>query len=61
MREGDPNSPNAVQVLTNGDLLIADQGNNMVVEINHAGYLLWQYDQGLNTASYASRLPNNDT
>ncbi|MDA4131814.1 MAG: PQQ-binding-like beta-propeller repeat protein, partial [Thaumarchaeota archaeon] len=55
------NNPNAVQMLSDGGLLIADQGNNRVIEINHAGGLVWQYDQGLNTASFASRLPNNDT
>jgi hypothetical protein len=55
------NSPNAVQLLSDGDLLIADQGNNRVIEVNHTGDLVWQYGQGLNTASFASRLPNNDT
>jgi hypothetical protein len=55
------NSPNAVQQLSNGNFLIADQGNNRVIEVDHAGDLVWQYDQGLNTAASADRLPNNDT
>jgi hypothetical protein len=55
------NSPNAVQLLSNGDILIADQGNNRVIEVNHSGDIVWQFDQGLNTVAFASRLPNNDT
>jgi hypothetical protein len=54
-------SPNSVQLLPNGDVLIADQGNNRVIEVNHQGDIVWQFDQGLNTAAFASRLPNNDT
>jgi plastocyanin len=58
---GQLSNPNAVQLLTNGDVLIADQNNNRVIEVNHAGSIVWQYNQGLNTAAFASRLPNNDT
>jgi len=46
---------------TPGNLLITDQFNNRVIEVNPAGDIVWQYSQGLNTASFASRLPNNDT
>jgi PQQ-like domain len=55
------NDPNSVQLLTGGDVLIADQGNNRVITVNSSGDILWQYDKGLNTTAFASRLPNNDT
>ena len=55
------NSPNSAELLNNGDILIADEGNNRVIEINHAGKIVWEYDSGINGAAFASRLPNGDT
>jgi hypothetical protein len=47
---------------TPGNVLITDQFNNRVIEVNpHTNQVVWQYDQGLETAADASRLPNNDT
>jgi PQQ-like domain len=54
-------SPNSVQLLSNGDVLIADQGNNRVIQVDQQGDVVWQYDQGMNTTAFASRLPNDDT
>jgi outer membrane protein assembly factor BamB len=54
--------PNAAELLANGDVLIADQDNNRVIEINPNSYqLVWSYSTGLETVGDASRLPSNDT
>ena len=55
------NNPNSVELLPNGDFLIADENNNRVIEVNHAHQLVWQYKDQLKFAAFASRLPNGDT
>ncbi len=55
------NNPNSAELLPNGDILIADENNNRIIEVTRAGSIVWQYDQGLSGAAFASRLPNGDT
>jgi hypothetical protein len=57
------NNPNSAEVLENGDILIADELNNRVIEITAAGSIVKTFTIGgaLNTAAFASRLPNDDT
>ena len=55
------NNPNSAELLPNGDILIGDENNNRVIEITRDGTIVWQYNQGLSGAAFASRLPNGDT
>src|SRR5216683_94711 len=55
------NNPNSAELLPNGDILIGDENNNRVIEITRDGTIVWQYDQGISAAAFASRLPNGDT
>lgn len=59
--QGALNGPNSAELLNDGDVLIADQGNNRVITVGRSDEIVWQYDTGLNTTAFASRLPNNDT
>jgi hypothetical protein len=58
-------SPQSAERLSNGDTLIADQGGNLVIEVNPLGEIVWQYPGVINPEidfpSYASRLPNGHT
>src|SRR6266478_4615620 len=55
------NNPNSAELLPNGHILIGDENNNRVIEIARDGTIVWQYNQGLSAAAFASRLPNGDT
>ncbi len=57
------NSPNSAEVLDNGDVLIADENNNRVLEITVAGRLVQTFTAHgtLSGAAFASRLPDGDT
>jgi len=55
------NNPNSAELLPNGHILIGDENNNRVIEITRDGTIVWQYNQGLSAAAFASRLPNGDT
>jgi PQQ-like domain len=55
------NNPNSAELLPNGNILIGDENNNRVIEINRAGSIVWEYNQGLSGAAFASRLPNGNT
>jgi len=55
------NNPNSAELLPNGHILIGDENNNRVLEITRDGTIVWQYNQGLSGAAFASRLPNGDT
>lgn len=59
-------SPCSAQWLVNGNILIADQGNNRVIEVNRRHKIVWEYgdsedSQTLNHPAYACRLPNRNT
>ncbi|HEV2363391.1 MAG TPA: PQQ-binding-like beta-propeller repeat protein [Caulobacteraceae bacterium] len=43
-----------------GDILIADQFNNRVIEINEAGQIVWHWGRGPNDISAASAVGTND-
>jgi len=55
------NNPNSAELLPNGHILIGDENNNRVIEITRDGTIVWDYDQGLSGAAFASRLPNGNT
>ena len=55
------NNPNSAELLPNGNILIADENNNRVIEVTRDLKIVWQYSQGLSFAAFASRLPNGDT
>jgi hypothetical protein len=58
------NSPNSGEILENGNILIADEGNNRVIEIKPSdGSLVMTFtaSNSLGAAAFASRLPNGDT
>lgn len=57
------NSPNSGEILENGNILIADEGNNRVIEIKPDGTLVKTFtaSNSLGAAAFASRLPNGHT
>ena len=55
------NNPNSAELLPNGHILIGDENNNRIIEITRDGTIVWQYNQGLSGAAFASRLPNGNT
>ena len=55
------NNPNSAELLPNGHILIGDENNNRVIEITRDGTIVWEYNQGLSGAAFASRLPDGDT
>jgi len=55
------NNPNSAELLPNGNILIGDENNNRVIEVTRDGTIVWNYNQGLSAAAFASRLPNGDT
>jgi outer membrane protein assembly factor BamB len=57
------NNPNSAEVLENGNILIADESNNRVIEVTPAGAIVKTFTIGgaLNAAAFASRLPNGHT
>jgi PQQ-like domain len=56
-------SPNSGEILENGNILIADENNNRVIEIKPNGALVMTFtaSNSLGAAAFASRLPNGDT
>lgn len=59
-------SPSSAQWLDNGNILIADQGNNRIIEVSRRHQIAWAYGDSddpnvLNGPAYASRLPNDHT
>ncbi|TAM95636.1 MAG: hypothetical protein EPN40_10245 [Rhodanobacteraceae bacterium] len=56
-------NPNSAEVLDNGNILIADENNNRVIEITPRGWIVKQFTaQGtVSGAAFASRLDNGDT
>lgn len=57
------NNPNSAQLLDNGNVLIADEGNNRAIEVSNDGAVLQSFTAGgtLNGVAFASRLANGDT
>lgn len=57
------NNPNSQQFLDNGNVLIADENNNRVIEVKTDGTLVAQFTAGgtISGAAFASRLPGGDT
>lgn len=60
------NSPNSAELLANGNILIADEANNRVIEVNRDNQIVWSYGTPddtatLNSAAFASRLANGNT
>ena len=43
-----------------GDILIADQFNNRVIEVDRAGHIVWQFGNGPNDFSGQSIIGEND-
>jgi hypothetical protein len=60
---GQLNDPNSAEVLADGHVLIADEGNNRVIEITPGGKIVQTLTIGgtLNGAAFASRLPDGHT
>lgn len=55
------NSPNSAELLPSGNILIADEGNNRVIEVNRNQQIVWQYGNPsdtsiLNGPGFASRV-----
>jgi hypothetical protein len=59
------NNPNSAELLANGDILIADENNNRVIEVNRQMQIVWSYGSCTGTqlsgAAFASRLPTGNT
>lgn len=57
------NNPNSAEVLDNGDVLIADENNNRVIEITTGGQLVQTFTAHgtVSGAAFASRLSDGDT
>ncbi len=56
------NNPNSAELLENGNVLIADESNNRVIEVNpNNNQIVWSYSAGINLSAFASRLENGDT
>jgi len=57
------NNPNSAELLENGHILIADQGNNRAIEVDRKQNILATFTVGgtANTVAFASRLENGDT
>jgi outer membrane protein assembly factor BamB len=56
-------NPNSAEVLENGNILIADENNNRVIEITPRGWVVKQFTAHgtISGAAFASRLDNGDT
>ena len=57
------NNPNSGEVLENGNILIADEGNNRAIEVTPSMHVVHVYSAGgtANGVAFASRLGNGDT
>jgi len=61
------NNPNSAELLTNGDILIADENNNQALEVTHKmpSAIVNMYTtaggMGFSGVAFASRLPNGHT
>jgi hypothetical protein len=60
-------TPQSAERLPDGHTLVTDQGNNVILEVDTGGTIVWEYPpaggggSGLNTPAFASRLPNGNT
>ncbi len=59
-------SPASAELLDNGNILIADTGNNRVIEVNRKNRIVWRYGAAdalkvLNGPAFACRLPSDHT
>ncbi len=59
-------NPNSAELLANGNILIADESNNRVIEVNRDNEIVWSYGSPSDTTTlsapaFASRLVNGDT
>jgi hypothetical protein len=45
------NNPNSAQLLENGDILIADENNNRVIQVNRQKQIVWPYGNPADIAS----------
>ena len=60
------NNPNSAELLDTGNILIADEGNNRVIEVGKDKMIKWSYGSPADTATlnapaFASRLPSGNT
>lgn len=57
------NSPNSAQLLRNGNILIADEGNARVIEVNRDHHIVATYTAGgtVGAVAFASRLEHGNT
>jgi hypothetical protein len=57
------NGPNSAELLANGHILIADQGNNRAIEVTRGDQIVKTFTVGgtANIVAFASRLKNGDT
>jgi hypothetical protein len=60
------NNPNSAELLANGNVLIADENNNRVIEVNRDNEIVWQYGDPadptiVSAAAFASRLASGNT
>jgi hypothetical protein len=56
-------NPNSAELLENGNVLIADENNNRVIEVTIGGQIVHQLTAGgtISGAAFASRLPGGNT
>ena len=52
------NAPTDADYLSNGDILIADAGNNRIIEVNQAGDIVWHFRRPLNALRDVDQLPD---
>jgi len=53
--------PDDAERLSNGNTLIADSGNNRIIEVTSDGTIVWDYSTGLNWPRDVERLLNGNT
>jgi len=55
------NNPNSAELLASGNILIADENNNRVIEVTRMKDIAWEFSRGISGAAFASRLSNGNT
>ncbi len=53
--------PRSAVYLSNGNILVTDQGNRRVLEISKQGQIVWSFDQHMDKPVHAVRLANGNT
>ncbi len=53
------NAPTDADALANGNVLIADAGNNRIIEVDSTGTIVWQFKQSLQVLRDVDLLPDN--